>query len=72
MVTEDSTVMVRPISAIGEKVKPLILAFYKSQEDLAVEREDYEQAALWRDAPISEQPITVEPVKEGDHFRIIE
>ena len=65
----DHTTLFSPVSGLGDVVKPLVLAFYKSQEDLAVDREDYEQAALWRDAPLSETPIKIQP--EEDHFKII-
>ncbi len=65
----DRTTLVSPVSGLVGEVKPLVLAFYKSQEDLAVDREDYEQAALWRDAPLSETPIKIRP--EEDHFRIV-
>ena len=43
-------IRLRHLASLSPRIAKTLSAFYLQQESAAVAREDYEQAALWRDA----------------------
>ena len=69
-IKEHQGIRLNHLANLTPKVATMVRSFYKTQEQLAVEREDYEQAALWRDAAVKETAVTV--IDVGEHWFIKE